>query len=145
MAQRAAGARRQEGPTAAAPTPHLTGGPLDASAWGLLPIPARDVESLAGDPAGIVRRQEDGRRPYVSRLTDPAQRRLRLELLPESAFFGTNPGGRCAFGLDDAGVDRVDADLAWPQLLGQRPRQGINGGLGRAVDRSRRRSRRGDH
>jgi hypothetical protein len=84
----------------------------------LLPIPARDVEGLSGDPAGLARRQEDGGRPDVLRLTDPAQRRLRLELFAVVTVVSGNSGERRAFGLDYAGIDRADADLAQSQPLG---------------------------
>ena len=51
------------------------------------------------------------------------------------------PGRVDALGLDHAGVDRVDADLARAQLLGERPRHGVDGRLGRAVDRRVRQAR----
>ena len=79
------------------------------------------------------------------RLANSAERRMRLEPLAQVAFVVGGAGGRCAFGFDDAGIDRVDANLPRSQFLSQRPGQGIDGGLGRAVDGSSRRSRGCDH
>ena len=87
--------------------------------------------------------EEDRGRSDVLRLADAAERRLRFDLLAEVAL--GDPGGVHALRLHHAGVDRVDADLARAQLLGQRPRDGIDGGLRGAVDRRvRRRQRAGD-
>src|SRR5205814_10377514 len=78
-----------------------------------LPVPARDVQRFAGDPRRVGRRQEHGRGRDVLRLPDPPQRRLRLDLLAEVTL--GDPGGVYASGLDHAGVDRIDADLARPE------------------------------
>ena len=45
-------------------------------------------------------------------------------------------GGVDAFGFDHAGVDGVDADFPRAEFLGQRLGDGIDGGLGGAVDRA---------
>ena len=83
-----------------------------------LPRAAGDIERFAGDPRRIVRGEEDGGRGDVVRLADPAERRLCSICLRKS--LSAMPGGVDALGLDHAGVDRVDADLARPQLLGER-------------------------
>ncbi len=96
---------------------------------------AGDVQRLAGDPARLGRGEEDHRRGDVLRPTDAAERGLGDHLAAKFAPV-RGDAGRCgAFRLDHAGVDRVHADLARPQLLGQRPGHRVHGGLGGAVDR----------
>src|SRR5260221_6248376 len=107
------------------------------------PVPARDMDRLAGDPAGLGRRQEDCHRADIAGLADAAKRRLRLDLLSEVA--AGDPRRVHAFGLDHAGVERVDTDLARPQFLGERPRHGVHRGLGAAVDGSAGKPRRSGH
>ena len=58
-------------------------------------------------------------------------------LLAHVAF--GDAGGVKAFGFDHAGIDGVDADFAGAQFLGERPRDGIHRGFGRAVNRTVRR------
>ena len=58
---------------------------------------ARDVERFAGDPGGVGRRQEHGRRRDVLRLADAAERRLRLDLLAEIALGNAGARGRLRF------------------------------------------------
>src|SRR5439155_15220695 len=98
-----------------------------AFSWGGLALTestqaARDVERFAGHPRRIGRRQKHGGGRDVLRLSDAAKRRLRFDLLAE--ITAGYPGGMHAFGFDHAGVDRVDADVARPQLFGQRPGHG---------------------
>ena len=50
------------------------------------------------------------------RLTDAAERRLRLDLFPKLAR--GEAGGMQAFRLYHPGVDRIHADVARGQLLG---------------------------
>src|SRR2546430_413849 len=88
---------------------------------------ARDDQRLARDPRRIVRGQEDGGGGNVPRLADAAQRRLRDGLALEVA--GDNPGAMGALGLYHARIDGVDPDFARPQLLGERPRDRIDGRL----------------
>src|SRR5579859_4204613 len=72
--------------------------------------PAAREQLLAREPIRIVRGEEHRDRSDVLRLAGPAERRLR-----DSGFLeiGTDePGAVRALGFDDAGVERVDADLA---------------------------------
>ncbi len=73
---------------------------------------AADEQRFASDPGGLRGGQEDGGRRDIVRLTDAAERRLRLDLFPKLA--GGEPGGMQAFRLYHPGVDRIHADVARP-------------------------------
>src|SRR5262249_12186595 len=98
----------------------------------LSPNPTRDDQRFARDPRRIVGGQKDGGRSDVLCSADPAQRRLRLRVPLEVA--ADDPRAMGPFRLDHAGIDRIDANLARSQLLGERPRDGINRRLGGAID-----------
>src|SRR6185503_20861765 len=68
----------------------------------------------------------------VGRLSGAAQRRLGLRVLLEVR--PDEAGGVRALGLDDAGIDRVDADLARTQLARQDAGNSVDGRLGGGVD-----------
>src|SRR6266498_357076 len=83
-----------------------------------LPAPANfpfgDDERLTRDPGRVRRGEEDRGGRDVLRLSDAAERRHRLDLLPEVAV--GNARRMHALRLHHAGIDRVDADLARPEF-----------------------------
>jgi hypothetical protein len=76
------------------------------------------MEGLTGDPSGISGCKEGRHGGDVLRLADAAQRRLRLDVFAKLAL--RKAGGMDAFGLNHARADRIDADFARPELLGER-------------------------
>ncbi len=73
-------------------------------------------------------------------LADAAKWRLRFKHFPHVAFGVA--AGYCAFGYHHAWIDGVDADLARPKLLPERPRDSVHGALCRIVNHCGRRSER---
>ena len=76
---------------------------------------AGGVEKFAGEPAGVLGGEEDGDGGDVAGLADASERSLGLAvLLP---FTADEADGVRAFGLDQAGIDGVDADVGGPSSL----------------------------
>src|SRR5436189_35163 len=76
------------------------------------------------------------------RLTDAAKGSHGLDLLAGVAVGEADRVEPLRF--DHAGIDRVDANLPGPQLLGERSGRRIDGSLGRAVGRGAREAERRD-
>jgi hypothetical protein len=95
---------------------------LGFSAGGLAEAAASE-DQLTGEPRGIPRRQEDRDGGNIAGLTDASQRglgdRSRLEARAEKA------GTVRAFGLDHAGIQRIDADLLRTELAGKHAGDGV--------------------
>jgi len=73
-------------------------------------LASRDEDGLATDPARILGGEEDGDRADIVGLADAAERGLRFNRFLEVA--AGDPRGVETFGLDHAGIQRVDADLS---------------------------------
>jgi len=80
-------------------------------------IAAGDEEGFAGDPAGIAGSEERGHRGDVLRLADAAERSICFDLFLEIAAMDASAVQ--TFGLDHAGVDGIDADLARAEFAGE--------------------------
>ena len=95
---------------------------------------AASEDQLAGEPGGILRAQEDRDGGNIAGLTDASERglgdRSRLEVRADNA------GAVRAFGLDHAGIQRVDADLLWAELAGEHAGDGVDRALGARVNRA---------
>jgi hypothetical protein len=93
---------------------------------------AGGLDGLAVDPDGVVGGEEGGDAGDVAGLADAAERGRASHFLLEVA--ADEAGGVDAFGLDHAGVERVDANLAGSELLRERAGDGVHRALGGAVD-----------
>src|SRR4051794_22474788 len=110
----------RKGATSVGPFVHLSISPLvrDFSAQ-----PSADEQRLPGHPPGIARGEENGRRRDILRLTDAPERGLRFDLLAEIA----RDDVLRALSFDHAGIDRVHADFARPEFLGENTRERVDG------------------
>src|SRR6201999_2301686 len=97
-----------------------------AGVCGLAHAASRE-DRLAVDPAAVFGCQEDGDRPDILGNAHAAERRLRdghgLEVALDDAHRAR------ALRVDDAGVDRIDADLPGPEFL----REGMRDRVDRAL------------
>src|ERR1700733_11756866 len=95
-------------------------------------------DALSGQPLGVLGREELSDGGDVVYLACATEWGLRYEDLLEVG--ADDAGAVCAFGLNDAGVDGVDADLLRSQLLCEHAGDGVEsafaGGVDRAVGRS---------
>src|SRR5438105_4150931 len=92
---------------------------------------------LAGEPGGVFRRQKDRDGGNIAGLTDASEwglgDRSRLEVRADNAR------AMRAFGLDHAGIQRVDADLLRAELAGEHAGDSVDRALGAGVNRAVRR------
>src|SRR5436190_9624334 len=93
-----------------------------------------NYECFARDPFGVGRCEKNGCSRDILRLTDATERRLRFDALLHVT--SSNAGGVDAFGLDHAGINRVDANFAGSQFFRERARQRIDRPFGAAVNSS---------
>src|SRR6266403_4129963 len=89
---------------------------------------ARDEQRFTGDPGGIVRSKEDRSGRNVFRLSDATERSLRFKHFPHIAFSVT--AGYSSFCYNHPGIDGIDANFAWPELLCQSARNRVDCTLG---------------
>src|SRR5712671_3001062 len=103
----------------------------------LLAQAAGGQELFAGEPGGVVGGQECGDGSDVFGLSGATQRRLADQFfLPVRT---DEAGAHGAFGLDDAGVDGVHADLLWSEFAGENAGDSVDRAFGAGVHRAVRR------
>lgn len=110
---------------------------------GRLAQAATGDELLAGEPAGIIRGQEDGDGGDVARSANASERGLCDEGFLEVG--ADHAGVACAFGIDRARVERVDADLLRTEFAREHAGNGIERSLGADVEDTARRGDAADH
>src|SRR6202035_3904451 len=76
---------------------------------------SRNRQRIAGDPTRLVRRQEHRDRRYIVWLSGPPERRPRHSLL--LVIVADDAHRMCTLGVDQARLDRVDANFPRAQLL----------------------------
>src|SRR5438132_10829498 len=101
-------------------------------------VPARRLDALAGQPAGLVRGEERHGARDVVRPAGAAERRACDHLLRGVAR-GVQPDGFGALGEDVARIHRVDADVFRRELHREHTGHGVERALRRRVDDQRRR------
>ena len=85
---------------------------------------SRDTKRFACDPRRVRGSKKDCGRSDIAGLTDAAEWCLRFNAFAKIALVET--GCAHAFGFDKTGIDRVDANFARTEFLGERSGDGVD-------------------
>ena len=92
----------------------------------------RDTKRFACDPRRVRGSKKDRGRSDVAGLTDATEWCLRFNAFAKIALVKTSCAH--AFGFDKTGIDRVDANSARTEFLGQRSGDGVDRAFGAGVN-----------
>ena len=93
---------------------------------------SRDAKRFACDPRRVRGSKKDCGRSDVAGLTDATEWCLRFNAFAKIALVKTSCAH--AFGFDKTGIDRVDANSARTEFLGQRSGDGVDRAFGAGVN-----------